>query len=74
MLQEIGKDGRVEKMRGVSTRPGSQAGVGFGSETDQSATPKQLSFLKRLGVEIDAGLTKRDASKLIDEAQIAKAA
>ena len=74
ILQELGKDGRVEKMRGVSARPGSQAGVGFGSETDQSATAKQLLFLKRLGVNFDQEISKQDASRLIDEAQMAKAA
>ncbi len=69
ILQELGKDGRVERMRGVPARQSVQTGVGFGSETDQSATAKQLSFLRRLGVKFEADISKHEASRLIDEAQ-----
>ena len=31
------------------------------------ATPRQVGYLNVLGVEVPAGLTKRDASRLIDE-------
>ena len=36
---------------------------------EQPATSKQLGYLKVLGVEVPAELTKQCASELIDEAQ-----
>ena len=37
--------------------------------SDQPATEKQLGFLKSLGIKVESGLTKQQASALIDEAQ-----
>ena len=65
ILQEIGKDGRVEKMRGVSD----VTVASLDSNGEQLATSKQLGFLKRLGVKVPPGLSKLEASRLIDEAQ-----
>ena len=67
ILQEIGKDGRVEKMRAGN---GSVDGNNFGgnsSQGEQPATTKQLGYLRALNVEIPKGLTKQEASELIDE-------
>lgn len=61
VLQEIGKDGRVERM---SVRV-PQGGNGFGNG-DVPATEKQLGFLTRLGIEAKEGVTKMQASNLID--------
>ena len=36
---------------------------------DDLATEKQIGFLKKLGVTVPAGVSKREASRLIDEAQ-----
>ena len=70
MLQEVGKDSRVERMQaGNGQRAGNENGVRNG---DMPATEKQLGYLKKLGVEVSAGLTKRQASELIDaNAQVA---
>ena len=38
------------------------------AEMDEPATEKQIAFLKRLGVEIPKNLTKREASRMIDDA------
>jgi len=38
------------------------------SGMDEPATEKQIAFLKRLGVEIPENLTKREASRMIDDA------
>jgi len=76
ILQEIGKDSRVEKMRAGNGNGFRVGGNGvsrqnsFGNgQGDQPATEKQLSFLKDLGMNPPAGLTKGSASALIDEAR-----
>ena len=62
ILQEIGKDGRVEKMcaRGVSASIRDANG-------EQPATSKQIGYLKSLGVGVPTGLTKQGPSELIDQ-------
>ena len=60
LTQEIGKDGRVERMRGNGNSR---------ATSSVAATPKQLGLLKHLGVSVPAGLTKAGASVLIDEAR-----
>ena len=62
MLQEVGKDGRVERMQSANGL-GRTNGVSNG---DVPATEKQLGYLKKLGVEVTPGLTKKQASELID--------
>jgi len=56
VLQEIGKDLRTVFIQ-----------TGQDTNNDSLATKKQIGYLKRLGVEIPEGLTKKDASRLIDE-------
>ena len=63
ILQELGKDSRVERMRL------SQERVEARTNGDEPATGKQIGYLKFLGVQIPEGLTKQQASELIDEAQ-----
>ena len=73
ILQEIGKDGRVEKMHESSNgRVGighsfRGSGNGGNNQGDQPATEKQLWLLRSLGMNPPEGLTKRSASELIDE-------
>ena len=65
ILQEIGKDGRVEKMRGFPET----TEASLDSNGEQPATSKQLGFLRRLGVKVPQGISKLEASRLIDDAQ-----
>lgn len=54
IMQELAKDRRMEEIKAN----------GNGSKP----TPKQIAYLKRLGVKTSEGITKQEASKLIDEA------
>ena len=65
LVQEIGKDGRVEKMRGFPET----TVASLDSNGEQLATSKQLGFLRRLGVKVPQGISKVEASRLIDDAQ-----
>ena len=58
LLTEIAKDRRMDHMRKEKT-----------AHTADAATEKQLQLLKKLGVKVpSAGLTKRQASEMLDEA------
>ena len=57
ILTEVNKDRRMTEMREERN-----------AENGGTATAKQLAYLKRLGVKTKAGLTKQEASVLIDEA------
>ena len=54
LLQEIAKDARTQSVNG--------------RQESKLATPKQREFLDRLQVEFDPGITKAQASQLIDTA------
>ena len=56
ILSEVAKDVRMEQIREEREMKNGEA-----------ATTKQLQFLKRLGVDIQPGITKAEASRLIDE-------
>lgn len=58
LLQECARDRRMEEIRRERDRSNGDA-----------ATERQIAFLRDLGVEIEPGLTKRQASQLIDEAR-----
>ena len=63
IINQVGKDSRCDKMR--------DGGVGQAAvsrDPDAPATSKQISYLKRLGVEVPEGVTKYQASELIDQA------
>ena len=55
LLQEIAKDRRVKQMNGESVFV-------------VPATEKQLKYLKKLGIDVAEGITKDEASQLIDKA------
>jgi hypothetical protein len=58
ILQEISKDRRMEEIKAErETRNGEAA-----------ATPRQLAFLEKLGVDVPENVSKKLASELIDEA------
>lgn len=61
VLGEYGKDRRAEVMK--------EARLNGYSNGNGQPTPKQIAYLKRLGIEMPEGLTKQQASKLIDEAK-----
>ena len=56
ILQEVTKDQRMSSIRQERKMNG-----------DQPATEKQLAYLKNLGVDAEANMTKQEASSLIDE-------
>ena len=66
ILQEIGKDRRASIIH--SSRQ-ADTGLRSNENSSQPATPKQLKFLKQLGVQVSENLTKKEASDLIDRAQ-----
>lgn len=57
ILQEVSKDRRMDEMKGEREK-----------RNGDSATTKQLEFLKKLGVEVPAGITKKQATTMIDTA------
>ena len=57
ILSEVAKDVRMEQIREERE-----------SMNGEPATTKQLQYLKTLGVQVNPGLTKRQASRLIDNA------
>jgi len=57
ILAEISKDQRMDQMREERE-----------SMNGEPATTKQLQYLKTLGVQVAPGLTKKQASRLIDGA------
>ena len=63
IMQEAAKDRRQTP---VNRSAGWKANGGGASE-------KQIAFLKKLGVTPPEGITKQEASKMIDEAQLGKA-
>ncbi|MFH1023483.1 MAG: hypothetical protein V1809_08835 [Planctomycetota bacterium] len=71
ILQEMGKDARMSRMQ--TQRENRNGNGDFSSSENTPATPKQIGFMKKLGIEVRNGLTKREASTLIDEAQGTKA-
>jgi len=66
ITQEIGKNTRVKRMSQWNKRE-SKSPNGFSDTDDIPATAKQISYLKRLDVAVPEGLSKQQASDLIDE-------
>lgn len=60
LLQEISKDRRMDEIRKERN-----------SRNDLPATDKQISFLESFGVPIPVGLTRKQASNLIENAKAA---
>ena len=63
IMQEVGKDSRVEKM----SKSGLTQVKQNGTTSDAPASEKQIAFLEKLGVPFKVGITKSEASNLIDE-------
>jgi hypothetical protein len=61
LLQEVSKDRRVAEMHEERETKNS------GSQNSEPATPKQKQFMKKLGIDFPATVTKQEASVLIDE-------
>jgi hypothetical protein len=61
ILSEVAKDRRMDEIRSEQE-----------AKNGKPATAKQLAFLKHLGVSFKKGITKREASRLIDEAMMGK--
>ena len=59
IVEQVGKDSRVERMR--------SSVVQNGTNGEQPATGKQIAYLKALKVDVSEGLTKSQASELIDQ-------
>ena len=57
ILSEVSKDRRMDEIRSEQE-----------ARNGKPATAKQLAFLKDLGVSFRKGITRREASELIDEA------
>ncbi len=60
IIEQVGKDTRCGWLM-------ASEGNGSNGGSEQPATEKQLGYLKSLGVEIPEGLTKKEASELIDQ-------
>ncbi len=72
VVEQVGKDLRMGQ---ILRREGnaSNGSNGWNGSDEQPATAKHVGFLRRLGMkDIPTGLGKRDASRLIDEAQQAE--
>ncbi|MCH8823258.1 MAG: hypothetical protein IH984_07080 [Planctomycetes bacterium] len=61
IVRQIGKDLRTAQIQNAS-------GNSANGKGDVPATPKQLAYLKRLGVLFEKGISKKQASEMIDEA------
>jgi len=55
LLQEVSKDRRMEEMREERE-----------AKNGEPATTKQMNYMKKLAINIPQGITKKEASKLID--------
>jgi len=62
ILDQLGKDRRVAAME-------KRNGFGSNSSSDESATEKQLQYMEKLGLDVQPGISKREASALIDQAK-----
>ena len=72
VVEQVGKDLRMGQLL---RREGNASNVsnGWNGSDEQPATAKQIGFLRRLGgKDIPAALSKREASRAIDEAQQAE--
>jgi len=64
IFQVYQKDKRSNRINGNGNGHAKPFSNGNG---DDKATPSQLAYLKHLGVEVKSGLSKAEASKLIDQ-------
>ena len=69
VIEQYGKDSRCEMM--MTCRSNGNGSGRSNGNGDAPATEKQVRFLKKLGVDMPDQCSKREASRLIDEAQAA---
>ena len=65
IIDQIGKHLRVAEIR---TGNGLAATAVSHSGDDQPATSKQIAFMEQLGLDVPEGISKREASAMLDEA------
>ena len=69
LVEQIGKDLRVQAMAANGNSFARNSGWKSAPvHGDEPATTGQLGYLRSLGVNVPAGLNKRNASELIDQA------
>ena len=64
ILQEVNKDVRMDR---ISFERGNGKDNGSPRNHTRMATKRQLSFLSKLGVEVPEGLTREQASAMLDK-------
>lgn len=67
ILQEVKKDLRMAQIRAERENSNGKSNSN-GNDNGVLASAAQIGYLKKLGVKIPIGLTKKQASSLIDEA------
>ena len=67
IVQEVARDRRSEQIR-EERRNGVASNGSVNTGNGEPATDKQLGYLSTLGVKVPDGLTKKEASALIDAA------
>ena len=68
ILKEVQKDLRMEQIREERASNGNSHNNSHTGSNDRPATQPQINYLRKLGVSVPTGLTKKRASELIDEA------
>lgn len=72
LLNHVAKDRRTVVINDKKGGNGSSNGNGHSNgffQTDEPATPKQIGYLKVNNIQFKDGITKDEASRLIDEAK-----
>jgi len=64
LIEQLSKDARLQQIL-AERKSNGVSSVDNGDS--QSATPKQISYLKSLGVKVPNGITKKDASDMLDK-------
>jgi uncharacterized protein YdaT len=72
LVQEYGKDRRVaviQQSKSIQKNGNSNDETVQSNDRNEKATFNQLKYMKQLGIKIHPGITKIEASKLIDMAK-----
>ena len=75
IVEQLRKDNRAAQIHAERHRTAvAQNAYSLDADGERLATPKQLGYLKRLGVKVKGSLTREAASALIDDALAEQAA